>query len=136
MSNPNTVPVAVKTPNNGNATISSAQTSTAGVGSTLVWSAGTEGSLISRAYFTVPLADGASTIADAVRLFKYDGTNYFMCREAIVPVQACTIAGGTGSYTADFSIPTPWVEKSPLQLFASTVKGQSTKVMVEAGDYS
>lgn len=135
MAVPNTVPVAVKTPNNGNVKISVAATSTAGVGSSLVWSASPVGSLISVIRVVVPLTDGASSVADLVRLFKYDGTNYFVCKEVVVPAQTCTIAAGVGSFIKELVPATPWTETAPTQIYASTVKGQATTVEVEAGDY-
>lgn len=132
---PNTVPVAVKTPNNGNVQVSSAATSTAGVGSSLAWSAGAVGSLISKIRIVVPLAAGASSVPDILRIFKFNGTSYFINQEFTVPVQTCSLSAGTGSFIKDYVPPTPWTEIAPTALYAATVAGQVTNVEIEAGDY-
>jgi len=92
-----------------------------------VFTAGASGSKI----VTITIKAQVTTTAGMIRLFLYDGANYYLWNEVIVT--AIVVAASTQSFYA--SISPDLILESGWSLRASTQNAETFNVIAQGGDY-
>ena len=128
----NTQQIFPLTPNIGKARISAANTARDGSGSnvTQVYTAGGNGDILFR--FTVTESDAtasSTSVAQVIRFFVYDGTNYRLYKELLMPSVAGTTSALSG--TVNYQIPGGMYLPSGSFIYATATLASGTTGQVD-----
>jgi len=125
------------TPNSSGAQVTTANTNLDGTGTlATIFTAGASGSRLDSVKIKGQVAEGAQQAADSVRLFWYDGTNYHLFLEQLVPAGGAVVSATVAN--VEFLIPLGITVKTGWVLKASTHVGGATatyQVTAFGGDY-
>lgn len=128
----NTTPIFTLTPHIGAVAIATANTARDGSGTIgTVLTAGANGTRITR----IQIKATVTTTAGTIRLFVYDGANYFLWKE--IANSAITVAANTPAYEYSLYLPGELALILPVgySLRASTEKAENHNIIAEGGDY-
>lgn len=128
----NTIPIFTKTPHIGIGVISTANSNRDGTGTIeTIFTAGADGSRIHR----IIVKATVTTTAGTVRLFLYNGTNYFLMRELAIP--AVTVSATQGAYdlVLEFLGERAIILPASYSIRASTEKAENFNIIIEGADF-
>jgi len=130
-------PLYAGTPRAGAAVVATANTNVDGTGTvTTVFSAGANGSRVTRGVIQGRVAAGSTQANDTVNIFLHDGTNFFLLRSIEVPLGGAAIGAGEPNYHMTFEV--DWQLPIGWSLRGATFTGGATATYVVTffgGDY-
>ncbi len=130
-------PLYAGSPRAGSGIVTTANTAVDGTGTiTTIFTAGANGSRITRGVIQGRVAAGSTQANDTVNIFIHDGTNFYLLKAVEIPVGGGVIAAGEPNYHTTFEI--DWQLPTGYSLRASTFTGGATAtyaVSFFGGDY-
>lgn len=128
----NTTPIFTLTPHIGMVAIATANTNRDGTGTIgTVLTAAANGTRISR----IQIKATVTTTAGTIRLYIYDGANYFLWREILTSAITVSATVAAFEYILELLAERALVLPSGYSLRASTEKAENYNIIAEGGDY-